>query len=936
VADESYEQLQLRLTGLVVKRDARLQVYNPIYAAVFNREWVDRALGDLRDEFYAEAFKKWRMAIEGQKEPFLLRGQTLRDAEVWKKGKQLSEDDDQFLAESQALERLETTKQKQIDEEEKRRLKEIGREAYQRETASKKKAKQILIVSSSLLLFTVISTYILLSELNKRIQLTQIEKQGADALRQFEKDQSAELLNMLDAGQKLQSLIKQGVKAENSTIPAMLSQMITNFRELPIPTRQGNIRSLSWTSDGKILATGGNNGTVKLWSNDGSFLKNINLSKGKNSDDCSAIRSVSWSNNGKILAIGRADGYFAMWNYDTSDIREMPLDKIDKDCSYSIRSLSWTKDDEILAAGRSNGFVDLLNRKEGLVVKTFSAHKGSVSKLNWDKDGRILATGGEKDGYVKLWKRDGSPLKARSIDQGTAGVMDVNWTNDGKSLVIGADNNSVVFWNTNDFSLRKIITDQRSVWSISLLNDRKILATGGYDGSIKLWDFNNSSLIKKISTNHRHIRSMSWTDVGKTLAAGGDNGIVKLWHLDASIIPVEKQNDRDDKVHTINWIKNKQALATIKIEQNSTKCNKNFISLWQNNGSFVKKNPTDLECVKSIDWTNDGEIVAIGGGNGFVEIRNWDGSLRKKFQADKHAIKSMKWTNDGKILMTSGEKVNDDENSQIKLWKSNGEMITQTEDRQGSIRSMSWTSIDGKNILATGGYNGNVKLWAYDGSSIEETKMIETNQGIVLSLSWTSDGKILAAGGYDGSVQIMDSNGSLIKTIHTNQGSVRSLSWINNGTILATSGNDGFVKLWKSDGSLMMEIFLSEGKVFSLDSINGLDLTNPTLAMVGETGFVKVWKIEDIDTLIKKGCNLLNSYLINTPQKLRELTTCQTPARTLSAAPNLLEDSDKLARADSKNKDKAIEGYQLAKKWDTSLTFDSATRAVKLAPQGKR
>jgi hypothetical protein len=34
-ADESYEQLQLRLTGLVVKRDGRLQVYNPIYAAVF-------------------------------------------------------------------------------------------------------------------------------------------------------------------------------------------------------------------------------------------------------------------------------------------------------------------------------------------------------------------------------------------------------------------------------------------------------------------------------------------------------------------------------------------------------------------------------------------------------------------------------------------------------------------------------------------------------------------------------------------------------------------------------------------------------------------------------------------------------------------------------------------------------------------------------------
>jgi len=39
-ADESYEQMQLRLTGLVVKRDRRLIVYNPIYGAVFNQAWV--------------------------------------------------------------------------------------------------------------------------------------------------------------------------------------------------------------------------------------------------------------------------------------------------------------------------------------------------------------------------------------------------------------------------------------------------------------------------------------------------------------------------------------------------------------------------------------------------------------------------------------------------------------------------------------------------------------------------------------------------------------------------------------------------------------------------------------------------------------------------------------------------------------------------------
>lgn len=38
-ADDSDEQLELRLSGLVVKRQGKLQVANPIYAQVFNGHW---------------------------------------------------------------------------------------------------------------------------------------------------------------------------------------------------------------------------------------------------------------------------------------------------------------------------------------------------------------------------------------------------------------------------------------------------------------------------------------------------------------------------------------------------------------------------------------------------------------------------------------------------------------------------------------------------------------------------------------------------------------------------------------------------------------------------------------------------------------------------------------------------------------------------------
>ncbi|NET36283.1 MAG: GAF domain-containing protein [Cyanothece sp. SIO1E1] len=50
-ASDSAEQMALRLSGLVVKQDSKLKVYNRIYATVFNQRWVSKALADLHADF---------------------------------------------------------------------------------------------------------------------------------------------------------------------------------------------------------------------------------------------------------------------------------------------------------------------------------------------------------------------------------------------------------------------------------------------------------------------------------------------------------------------------------------------------------------------------------------------------------------------------------------------------------------------------------------------------------------------------------------------------------------------------------------------------------------------------------------------------------------------------------------------------------------------
>ncbi len=95
--DDSLQQKELRLSGLVVKQQNQLRIYNRIYASVFNLSWVDNELAKLRP--YAVQLEAW-LASNCQDESQLLRGKVLQDAQVWSEGKSLSYEDYKFLSAS--------------------------------------------------------------------------------------------------------------------------------------------------------------------------------------------------------------------------------------------------------------------------------------------------------------------------------------------------------------------------------------------------------------------------------------------------------------------------------------------------------------------------------------------------------------------------------------------------------------------------------------------------------------------------------------------------------------------------------------------------------------------------------------------------------------------------------------------------------------------
>nr|MDZ8063491.1 GUN4 domain-containing protein [Nostoc sp. EkiNYC01] len=183
-SNNSTEVSELQLSGLVVKRQDKLKVYNQIYYEIFDSSWIENQLKNLRP--YSENFRFW-VASGSTEDSWLLRGKALQSAEEWARDKNLSYQDKQYLAAS---------KEKEIQEKIAAQEKEavLERETKDRESAearnfllaqANKKAQQRIRNGSIFLIITSFMTLflgILAVDFKKKIDTSQELLQPAGEL----------------------------------------------------------------------------------------------------------------------------------------------------------------------------------------------------------------------------------------------------------------------------------------------------------------------------------------------------------------------------------------------------------------------------------------------------------------------------------------------------------------------------------------------------------------------------------------------------------------------------------------------------------------------------------------------------------------------------------------------------------------------------------
>jgi WD40 repeat protein len=496
--DGNYDQLQLRLTGLVVKRENKLQVYNPIYRAVFNQEWVDRALDRLRPAFYAAAFNEWQAATEAQKESFLLREQALRNAKVWAEKNLLSQEDILFLSISEEYERLLMGRRIQIEHEERMILETANHKANQRIQIGSLVFGLMIVATAISGLFAKQLIDTATQQANIAQKSAHLEQEGVNSLRQLELesyDKGPVLLSAVKTARMLQSLVENTpLEQYPATSPLMALTSILDYlspKQFQISTPQSlkkgsthrskvTITNLAFISDDS-LAISDHLGEIQILNQQGKRTNHFSSREG-------VITSLHFSLDGQKIAILGGYGTLKVWDWQSKQ-------QISKE----------------------------LNQSETIIKASFS------------KNGKFLATLNGR-GIIKMWDwswqnpNQSSPLIINSDDNSSwKEFVSFDLDSDGKILVTTHQNRIVRIWELLDHKLKKIseFDSYQDSPQISLSPDSRYIATIGSEGILRLWN-RKGKQFAQFGTTNETISFASFSLDGKKIAWTGSSGYISV------------------------------------------------------------------------------------------------------------------------------------------------------------------------------------------------------------------------------------------------------------------------------------------------------------------------------------------------------------------------------------------------------------------------
>lgn len=244
------------------------------------------------------------------------------------------------------------------------------------------------------------------------------------------------------------------------------------------------------------------------------------------------VTALALSPNGKTLAVGGADGSVRLWDLDGGLLNERATLK---GHSRAVTALAFALDGNTLASGGWDRTVQLWDLRSGEVKKraVLEGHSLKVLALAFAPDGKTLASGGG-DRTVRLWDLTADYPTERAVLKGQRRVTSLAFASNGKTLAQGSGDGTVRLLNLRGADVTEqtaLAGHTMKVLALAFSPDGKRLITGSADRTIRVWNVSGSKpteqavseALKEAGT------TMTFATNGRTLTSAGQDGHLTYW-----------------------------------------------------------------------------------------------------------------------------------------------------------------------------------------------------------------------------------------------------------------------------------------------------------------------------------------------------------------------------------------------------------------------